>query len=76
MKLLMYILLPIIMILSCLYLVMFSSDRYRYPCQDPANWHEDGCYPPECEADGTCTKYLLTPLVNQQLNKEQEGAVK
>lgn len=32
---------------------------YRYPCQDPANWTDDACTPPICEADGTCTKYLL-----------------
>jgi len=32
---------------------------YRYPCQDPANWEADECTPPLCEADGTCTKYLL-----------------
>ena len=32
---------------------------YRYPCQDPANWHTDECTPPICEADGSCTKYLL-----------------
>jgi hypothetical protein len=32
---------------------------YRYPCQDPANWDADMCRPPICEADGTCTKYLL-----------------
>lgn len=32
---------------------------YRYPCQDPANIGSAECEPPICEADGTCTKYLL-----------------
>ena len=32
---------------------------YRYPCQDPANWEAEECQPPLCEADGTCTKFLL-----------------
>ena len=32
---------------------------YRYDCQDPANWDTDACTQPICEADGTCTKYLL-----------------
>ncbi len=35
------------------------SDRFRYECQDPDNWHKASCHPPKCEADGTCTKYLL-----------------
>jgi hypothetical protein len=35
------------------------SDTFRYPCQDPKNHHKAECNPPACEADGTCTKYLL-----------------
>ena len=35
----------------------FSS--YRYPCQDPVNFNSKECTPPVCEADGSCTKYLL-----------------
>jgi hypothetical protein len=35
------------------------SDSYRYACQDPANHHKAQCQPPVCEANGTCTKYLL-----------------
>ena len=35
------------------------SDSYRYPCQDPANFSSPSCNPPVCEANGTCTKYLI-----------------
>ena len=35
------------------------SDTYRYPCQNPKNQNTAACQPPACEADGTCTKYLL-----------------
>jgi hypothetical protein len=35
------------------------SDAYRYPCQDPANFSSPSCTPPVCEANGTCTKYLI-----------------
>ena len=35
------------------------SESYRFPCQDPANWNKVHCTPPTCEANGTCTKYLL-----------------
>jgi len=35
------------------------SDTFRYPCQDPANHYKTHCNPPVCEANGTCTKYLI-----------------
>jgi hypothetical protein len=35
------------------------QDRYRYPCQDPANWKNAECNPPLCESSGTCTKDLV-----------------
>lgn len=35
------------------------ADSYRFPCQDPKNYSTAACQPPVCEADGTCTKYLL-----------------
>ena len=36
-----------------------SLNRYRYSCQDPKNWENAECNPPECEASGLCTKDLL-----------------
>lgn len=33
--------------------------RYRYECQDPANWEKAECQPPICETNGTCTKDLV-----------------
>jgi hypothetical protein len=35
------------------------SDRFRYECQDPKNWHLAKCNPPQCKANETCTKYLI-----------------
>jgi hypothetical protein len=48
-------------IAAALFLVLVASceDRFRYECQDPKNHHRPACTPPACEADGTCTKYLL-----------------
>lgn len=40
-------------------LLVGCQDTFRYECQDPQNWHKPDCNPPKCEADGTCTKYLL-----------------
>lgn len=30
------------------------EERYRYPCQDPANENKSECTRPVCEADGMC----------------------
>jgi hypothetical protein len=48
-----------IITLLALFMVSACSDTYRYPCQDPKNFGQPKCEPPACEADGTCTKYLL-----------------
>jgi hypothetical protein len=40
-------------------LLVACSDTYRYPCQNPANHYKPACTPPACEADGTCTKFLI-----------------
>ena len=46
-----FLLLPLLLV-SC-------DDRYRYPCQDPDNFGKPECTPPACEADGTCTEFLI-----------------
>lgn len=46
--------------LTFAYLFTQAGDGfYRYPCQDPAMWGAPQCNPPLCEADGTCTDYLI-----------------
>ena len=35
------------------------EDRYRYPCQDPANTYHPDCIKPACLADSTCPEYLV-----------------
>ncbi len=58
-SLIMYIALPVVLILTCIYFIVFGEDVYRYPCMDPANWQTEECQPPACEAMGLCTKYLI-----------------
>ena len=45
-----------------------SLNRYRYECQDPANWEIKECNPPICEASQTCTKDVIniTPTTPEQ----------
>lgn len=40
-------------------LAVACQDRYRYECQDPNNWSQQRCQPPQCKANETCTKYLI-----------------
>lgn len=35
------------------------SDRFRYPCQDPANWNSPQCQKPQCEVNRTCPDLLV-----------------
>jgi len=35
------------------------SDRFRYSCQDPANWESAECKKPECSVTRTCPDLLL-----------------
>ena len=43
----------VFLILAALLLVG-CEDRYRYPCQDPANKDKEECNRPACEVDGLC----------------------
>lgn len=42
-----------------------NLERYRYPCQDPANWKNTECNPPVCEASGTCTSDILKNITQE-----------
>ena len=37
-----------------------GDGRYRYPCQDPANWESAECKPPICTANGACPEDLAS----------------
>jgi len=54
MKRLSFVFLSLFLLSSCGY-----EGKYRYSCQDPANWGKKECEPPICEVDGNCTKTLL-----------------
>jgi len=37
----------------------FSGDKFRYPCQDPANWDKDMCKLPLCDVTRTCPQHIF-----------------
>jgi hypothetical protein len=41
------------------------QDRYRYDCQDPANWEDELCKKPRCIAMGYCTEWLIDTGENE-----------
>jgi hypothetical protein len=40
-------------------LAVCSGDRFRYPCQDPANWDKDICKMPRCDVTRTCPEHIF-----------------
>jgi hypothetical protein len=39
--------------------VVFGQDRFRYPCQDPANWDSPQCQLPVCDVTRTCPEHIF-----------------
>jgi hypothetical protein len=35
------------------------EQKFRYPCQNPANWEEEGCKKPLCEVNRDCPEYIF-----------------
>ena len=40
-------------------LSMCSEERFRYPCQDPANWDKDICKMPLCDVNRSCPEHIF-----------------
>jgi len=40
-------------------LAIFGGDRFRYPCQDPANWETKQCQKPLCDVTRTCPEHIF-----------------
>lgn len=49
----------IVLLLLPLTLAYFSGDKFRYPCQDPANWDKDICKLPLCDVTRTCPSHIF-----------------
>ena len=58
---------PMRLIFSCVAVVVLTAiasscgydGKYRYTCQDPANWELAECKPPICEPTGNCSETLV-----------------
>ena len=47
------------------------NDQYRYPCQDPDNFHKPDCQKPKCLFTQQCPEYLVAPILEKQINAQQ-----
>jgi hypothetical protein len=68
-----------ILLLLPLGLAVFSGDRFRYPCQDPANWDKDICKMPLCDVTRTCPEHIFKggrdPRQGPPQNVQQSQAI-
>lgn len=48
-----------VLILLPLALAVFGGDRFRYPCQDPANWDKEMCKKPLCDVTRQCPEHIF-----------------
>jgi hypothetical protein len=49
----------LLLIIAPLALAIFGGDRFRYPCQDPANWDSQQCKLPTCDVTRTCPEHIF-----------------
>lgn len=47
------------------------DDQYRYPCQNPDNFHKPQCQKPKCLFTQQCPEYLVAPILEKQINATQ-----
>lgn len=53
-------------------LAMCSEEKFRYPCQDPANWDKDFCKMPLCDVNRTCPEHIFKGQRDPRLGPPNE----
>jgi len=54
-------------------LASFGGDRFRYPCQDPANWDKNFCKFPICDVTRTCPEHIFKGQRDPRLGPPKEA---
>jgi hypothetical protein len=49
------------------------EDRYRYPCQNPDNFHKPDCQKPKCLFTQQCPEYLVAPILEKQIDQTKQS---
>ena len=63
-----------ILLLLPIALAFFAGDRFRYPCQDPANWDKDFCKMPACDVRRECPEHIFKGQRDPRLGPPKEGS--
>jgi hypothetical protein len=50
----------------------FSEEKFRYPCQDPANWDKEVCQKPACDVTRTCPEHVFKGQRDPRLGPPSE----
>ena len=62
---------------KCILLLLVLTgckDVYRYPCQNPDNFHAEQCQKPKCQFTQQCPEYLVAPILEKKVNEQQSEA--
>ena len=62
------------LILAVMALTGCLEDRYRYPCQNPDNFHKPDCQKPKCLFTQQCPEYLVAPILEKQIDQTKQPA--
>lgn len=62
------------LLLISLLMLCGCDDRYRYFCQDPANFNKKRCQRPDCLFTQDCPDYLVAPVLEKQVAQPQPAA--
>lgn len=62
----------LVLMLIPLGLALCSGDRFRYPCQDPANWDKEICKLPTCDVTRTCPQHIFKGQRDPRLGPPQD----
>lgn len=64
----------VLLLLLPLGLAYFANgDRFRYPCQNPANWDEEICKLPQCDVTRTCPEHIFKGQRDPRLGPPPDG---
>lgn len=64
----------LVLLLLPIGLAFFGGDRFRYPCQDPANWDKELCKKPVCDVTRTCPEHVFKGQRDPRLGPPTEQA--
>ena len=59
-----------------LMLAFFGGERFRYPCQDPANWNTQACQKPGCEIHRQCPEHIFDRDAEVKELIDKQGSIK